>query len=138
MKYDSQMVPISALINQLQENEINEPHLSTLSSLRISNIKKQLGVMINKPMEARLSDGTTLPMKLPYIDNSIRINMPRNSPEFLMAVAPLQQGITLHGMMTRFGNGNIYGPITLKLLNEIGYATIDRPENIRFEPFRTT
>ena len=84
-------------------------------------------------LEAVSEDGQNVPMKFNELGQFEVMGMRGIDREFLMSTR-LRPGVALNQMMEENFLSDLFGPQTLRIFNEIGYATLDNPETIVFEP----
>ena len=132
------MQPLSVTFRKFQNIGIYGQNISALQinpwkMMQYRGIAWELFSIIDEGnMKLRLSDGSTLPMSSTSL-GSIDVTMWQGE-EFLMAESRIGEfGKTLANLMTRKNMTRIYGPQTLKVLGEIGYATKRNPAIIRLE-----
>ena len=124
-KYDS----IAAITKQLEPVQM-KPFRLPLRDKATLDVILQLKSKIELPIVAKFSDNSTLPLSsnFGYLESKLF-----DSKEFLMTKESVESGEHLTSLMARHGmNHSIYGPETLKVLEEIGWPTRRRPQNIQF------
>ena len=122
-KYTQQLDPF-----QMKVYNTLDDHLLTNNRSFLSPAKK-LSSLIYSPLEARFSDGSGLKIdswNLGYVRGTLSA-----SSEFLMTLAASNSGTSLLEQMEANNMSSIYGPGTLKLLEEIGWSTRKNPRDIK-------
>lgn len=124
---DGRLVPAAPLTLALQEyllKKITSPNLQSfiLNTLQVLSVTRRLYSILDETLVAKFDDNTTLKLdheSFGNVDNSMV-----NTTEFLMTRAARSfTGYGLGELMTRYEMKSIYGPQTLKLLQQIGWAT---------------
>ena len=86
--------------------------------------------VLKRFLEAKFNDGTTLALGRrpgPTVDSKLW-----QTSDFLMAETPSNyDAVSLKSQMENFNMDSVYGPGTLSVLEEIGYATTRRLQNFR-------
>ena len=101
-------------------------------SLRLQNMRQMLGDAFNGLIKARLDDGSMVHLKF---KNDRYYLWERTPAEFLMREIMTAER-SLNGRMDQYGLRELYGPRTLSLLEQIGYATVRKPQMVEFAPIR--
>ena len=131
---EAELQPISKILKRFEKLGGYKSTHSILQFIRIQMVRGELGILLDRHLEIRFHDGTVLPIKMPTFGTHIVIDMV-GGPEFLMQTLDLERGRSLQSLLETQGHGNIYGPLTLKLMQHVGYATIDNPKTVKFAGF---
>ena len=98
-----------------------------LSNPTFNSTARKVANMLETHAEIKLSDGTTLRLIPSRVRNGrVILFNESNTPEFLLSMA-MPFGNLLDSIQSS-GVANLYGPKTLRVFEEMGYATKRRPE----------
>ena len=108
---------------------IKDPNLLLRDSKFTDSAKRITDFFNSTTLEVRLPGRVSLPLASYYIGRTNPNYF--STTEFLMTPnTSTTAGIGLLNMMDKFGMKGIYGPRTLKVLQEIGWSTLQKPQTI--------
>ena len=94
---------------------------------------EDLNLLLQSPhLISKLSDKSTIPLSNKTL--GLFSETLQQSPEFLMADGPLEQ-FNLASKMKTFNMSSLLGPLTLKLMQDIGWPIRKRPKFNKLVPF---
>ena len=89
--------------------------------------------LLEGPIYAKFSDNTFLRMARTGTQISVYGNSTYSGEEFLMSVPFRGSNCSLETLMKKNGMETIYGPMTLKVLEEIGWPTRRNPKPLKLK-----
>ena len=111
------------------------------ANLQADQVMRKAGVDLyqmknTEPISAVLGDGSSLKVQtirqdmnpISFVDRPLY-----NGPEFIMT-REYWAGTTLDAVMKKLKVNSIFGPLTLQLLEDMGYATVNNPQMLELEP----
>ena len=123
--------PLSEIFNQFVDLGICEQDyefgsLSALDNAQLRNYGIELNSALNGRIDLRFPDGTAVPLQHTNDGYMFDINQ---SPDYLMTNLEFR-GTTLDDVLEEFHF--LFGPLTLEVLEAVGYATPRRPQTTEF------
>ena len=139
MQSESKLAPISetfgqfASINIFSRNFL-QSEFSLLEKLRFHWIGESLTSIFDaRRVEAWFDDGKVLKLDPTYSNIGLVHQDLWRTNDFLMtAFVKETKVLELNDLMRRFNDGKLYGDLTLKVLEEVGYSTYRKPMGIEF------
>ena len=126
---NTRLKPISKILDQIDRSGIYRWNISKtvpLNDLRLRIPFRNLYQLMNRPVQAKFSDGTCL--EIIFTAEGMYETYSTMGPEFLMSNSTRNvMGITLEDLMRQNNASDIYGPLTLKVFHQSGFMTQTMP-----------